>query len=244
MGKILVVTSGKGGVGKSTVSVGLAAAFCENHNRVLLIDADEGLRCLDAMLGAERDVMLDVGDVQFDASLTDRAAVSVPRFEGLHLLAAPSVFGRVDATAFGEMLGLLSGQYDVLIVDCPAGVDEKYYTCLPEESEILLVTNSDAAAVNGAMQAGLMVRRLGFDKIRLILNKFSRKTVGKLHRNVDEIVDTVGVGLIGIVPYDREIVVAAASSETAKYGRAAMAFARIAARLFGERVFLPNVRNI
>lgn len=244
MGKIIIVTSGKGGVGKTTVSIGLAAALCNASKRVLLVDADEGLRCLDTMLGADKKVMLDLSDAQADPENAAENAVDVDGVEGLSVIAAPMNFGTIRSDSFGEAVVSAARDRDFVIVDCPAGVDDRYYVGMPRDSLVLVVTNSDAAAVSGAAKARAMVKRLGFSEVRLVVNKFSRKSVGKLHDNIDAIVDKTEIGLIGVIPFDNEITVAAAAGKPAVNGRAAMAFARTAARLCGARVLLPPVKEI
>lgn len=244
MGMILVISSGKGGVGKSTVAVGLAAAFSRNDRSVLLVDADEGLRCLDGMLGTADGVLLDVSDAAADPDRLPEAVVPVASVPGLSLLAAPLTFGTIDPEPYGKMIARAAERYDVVIVDCPAGIDERYYRNLPRESRVLVVTNSDAAAIHGAVRAGMMARGLGFTDLHLILNKFSAGRVGSLHANADAILDETGIALIGIVPNDDEIVRAAAHQRPSVRGRGAMAFGRIAARLAGETVLLPSVGRI
>lgn len=244
MGMVLAITSGKGGVGKSTVSVGIAAAFCLNHQRTLLVDTDEGLRCLDGMLGLTEQVYLDISDVSPNPERLTSAVIAVDSVPGLHLLAAPASFGTIQPESFGAVISAASSLYDVVIIDCPAGVEERYYAGLPKDSRILVVTNSDAAALRGAMQAGILVRRLGFADVHLILNKFSADHVGRLHADVNKIIDQTEISLIGIVPQDSEILRAAAAGKPSQRGRAMMAFGRIAARIEGETVLLPPVGRI
>lgn len=243
MGDVLVITSGKGGVGKSTVAVGLAVSFCQNSKKVLLIDADEGLRCLDGLLGAEKSVLYDAADIQSEPESVETSVIKT-NYKGLYLLAAPAEFGMLDSEKFGNLVSAAREYYDYVIVDCPAGVEERYYISLPRDSKVLVVTNSDESAVNGAEKAGLLVKKLGFTNVRLIVNKFSNKRVGKIHRNIDEIVNKTAIGLIGIIPFDDEIVESAAKSKAARNGRAVMAFSRIAARINGVRVLLPKVSKI
>ena len=241
---VLVVTSGKGGVGKSTVCIGLACSFCRNGKSVLLIDTDEGMRCLDGMLGISKDIMLDLSDAQNSPEEYKQAVTAVQEIGGLSVIAAPTEFGTIVTEKLGKVINAAEKDYDIVMVDCPAGVDEKYYSALPLDSKVLVVTNSDAAAVNGAMNAGLMVKRLGIGNVRLIVNKFSGKKVGRLHDNIDAIVDKTGMGLIGIVPFDEEIIKSSAKNKPSEWGRGSMAFSRIAARINGARILLPKTGRI
>ncbi len=241
---LLVVTSGKGGVGKSTLCVGLASAFARNGKSVLLVDTDEGMRCLDGMLGVSSDVMLDLSDAVKSPENYRDAVIGIDEINGLFLLPAPIDYGALEGSSLAVVLEFAENDFDCVIVDCPAGVDEKYYTSLPQTAKILVVTNSDNAAINGAMRIGMAVKRQGNCNVRLIVNRFSGKRVGHIHSNIDQIVDRTAIGLIGIVPEDKEIIKATAKGKSVQYGRGEMAFARIAARINGARILLPKSGRI
>ena len=123
MGRVMVVTSGKGGVGKSTVAAGLGAAFARREKKVLLIDGDAGLRSLDIMLGISQDLVFDTYDVLVGNCEPIKAIYACRDVKGLYLMPAPaSVENRVTPELMTRLIKGLSGYYDYVIVDCPGGV--------------------------------------------------------------------------------------------------------------------------
>ncbi len=243
MGRLSVITSGKGGVGKSTVAVGLAAAFSCNGRSVLLIDADEGIRCLDLLLGVSGDLVFDLGDVLSGAVELSKAVYPV-KGTRISLLAAPQQCGVIRGNALGELLLQAAEQYDHVILDCPAGLDEKYYHAIPTFANLLVVCNPDRVSVRDAAATVDLLREYSL-QARLILNRFKPNGAGgKQAVNIDDIIDSVGARLVGVIPEDNHVPVAAAKAVPLVAGRAAMALGRIAARLHGQAVPLPNLRKL
>lgn len=243
MGRLIVITSGKGGVGKSTVAVGLAAAIAGNGKSVLLVDADEGIRCLDLMLGVSGCLVFDLGDVLSGAVTLDKAVYPVEG-TGISLLAAPQQNGVIRAAALGEMLLQATQEYDHVILDCPAGLDEKYYSALPAFAQLLVVCNADRVSVRDAAAAADLLHGYSLNA-RLLLNRFSpQKLRGRAEMNVDDIIDAVGVRLLGVIPEDAHVPVAAARAVPLQAGRAAMALGRVAARLNGVQLPLPDLGKL
>ena len=244
MGKLIVVTSGKGGVGKSTVSTGLAAALCSMNKSVLLVDADEGLRCLDLLLSISDKLVFDMGDILSGNVDIDKAINKVDGEDSLYLLAAPSAPLSINSESFGKLMLELRNKYDYVIVDCPAGIDNKYYVCLPKDSEFLIVTNSDAVSVRNAFEITNLLSSLKFTNKRLVLNRFDKRTAKKFKLLVDDIIDNSGVRLLAVIPEDSQVKVAALKGKVLKLGRAAMALHRAAARIQGLDVPLPKLNKI
>lgn len=244
VGKLIVVTSGKGGVGKSTVSTGIASAFCSMNKSVLLVDADEGLRCLDLMLSISDKLVFDMGDILSGNVDIDKAVNKVDGEKSLYLLAAPSTPCSINGEAFGSLMFELQEKYDYVIVDCPAGIDDKYYVCLPKGSEFLIVTNCDAVSVRSAFEITSLLSTLGFVNKRLLLNRFDKKTAKQFKVLVDDIIDNSGSRLLAVIPEDSQVKVAAAKGKALKLGRAAMALYRTAARIEGSDVPLPKLNKI
>lgn len=244
MGRLVVITSGKGGVGKSTVAVGLAGALCLENKKVLLVDADEGLRCLDLMLSLSDSLVFDLGDILDENVVVFDAIHKVNSVPGLSFIAAPLSYGKVDGKKLAELTVRLKLDYDYVILDCPAGVDKKYIKHLDSSAEFIVVTNTDAVSVRDACEMSYSITECGYDNIRLIINRFVKKNVLTIHKNIDSIIDESGVRLLGIVPEDKQVQIAAADGKMIKFGRAAMAFQRIAARIEGADIQLPKAIKI
>ncbi len=244
MGRIFAVTSGKGGVGKSTVAAGLAAATERCGNSVLLIDMDEGLRCLDWMLSLAGKVVFDLSDV-FDGRDAMDAVYPVDGFSRFYLLPAPARKGRVDPELFGEFLRDAARNFDVVFLDFPAGIDLTFYRPVPDYAVFLTVCNPDPVSLRDAGVVTDRLREIGKEHIRLICNRFDIGYIRSgIYRNIDEMIDLAGSQLLGIVPEDKKLLIAGATGKPVRSGRAYRAFARIADRLFGKSVPLPRVKKI
>ena len=243
MGKIYAVTSGKGGVGKSTFSAGLACTYAGMGKKVLLIDMDAGLRCLDLMLGVSGSLVFDISDVLLGKPLED-AVCKVDKFNNLDLLAAPADIGMVDTFSFAGFAAEVGAIYDTVIFDFPAGVDFELCCALPKDTTHLVVVNPDVVCIRDAAQVCDKLNAFSHN-VRMVLNKFDLSLIkNKVYANVDDAIDRTGIQLIGIVPFCQRVMVAAANGVPVKKGRAMKAFKRIAKRLDGEKVRLPKPKKI
>ncbi|HHW45493.1 MAG TPA: septum site-determining protein MinD [Clostridiales bacterium] len=242
MGKLLVVTSGKGGTGKSTVAAGLSIALCSLGRKVLLIDMDQGLRCLDILLGVADTVVFDLYDVICGRKPLNAAVVRPVGVEGLDLLPAPIYREDIEKGLFERIISEALGSYDYVILDSPAGLDKSLF---PAGSQALVVVNPDPVSVRSASYLNLFLEELGINPRLMVLNKFIYKYFKKgLYKNVDQIIDQTGLRLAAVIPYDEEVVVAAARGIPLQKGRAANAFFRLANRLEGNVVPLPNLKKL
>ena len=240
MGELIAILSGKGGTGKTSVCAGLATALADQGRKVLCIDCDIGLRNLDISLG-----MADVGTLSFLDVCSggyglDQAAKH-PAYEKLFFLTAPMncPADRVDRADFAQMLRHSREQFDYVLLDAPAGLDEGFRLASKFADRILLVTGPDPAAIRDAGRIGEVLELMGKDRVRLIVNRINKKIAASLDLTVDDIMDRAGLPLMGVVPEDANVVLAAA------YGRpllkisrrgAAAACKRIAKRIQGLNV--------
>lgn len=243
MGTVYAVTSGKGGVGKSTVSVGLAFAFAKLGNRVLLVDMDEGLRCLDVMLGIDETVVFDLGDI-LKGDEIENALYPHPKISNLHLIPAPANLGNIDADKFKNLAVKLKARYDIVIFDFPAGIDFTLYNHLPQETLFLTVAFPDPVTLRDASVVSQKLDEIGA-KSKLILNCFDYKwTKQKIYKSIDDIIDQSGLQLLGIVPRSAELNLLSIKHKLKPKGNPMKAFTRIAKRLNGESILLPKLKKI
>ena len=241
MGKIFAVTSGKGGVGKSTVSAGLSLAFSQNGHKVLLVDMDEGLRCLDLMLGVDGQVVFDLSDILGGREIND-AVYSVN--ENLSLIPAPQKIGLIDAYQFTNFANSVKDLFDVIIFDFPAGIDFTLYTCLPKDTLFLTVAFPDAVTVRDAAVVSSRLAERGCSS-RLIINRFDYKfSKRKIYKNIDDIIDESSLQLIGIVPLSSELQGLSHGQTLKKKNKPMKALTRISKRLLGEHILLPKIKKI
>lgn len=239
----MAVTSGKGGVGKSTVSVGLGLAFAKMDKKVLLVDMDEGLRCLDLMLGIDESIVFDLSDILMGKEIED-AVYPCSLCDGLYLVPAPDKRDNIDAFSFRKLAAELSENYDVVIFDFPAGIDVSLYSCLPKDTVFLTVAVPDPVSIRDASLMGNQLAALQL-KARLIINRFIYKqSIKHKFKNVDEMIDTSSIQLIGIIPESDELTMLTTKHKLKKKGKAVSAFKRVAERLSEKRVLLPNPKKI
>lgn len=242
MGRLIAVTSGKGGAGKSSVSVHLATALAKLSERVLIVDLDAGMRCLDIMLGVSDRLLFDLSDVLDKNKSVQEAVISLGN---LDFLPAP-LRGKINPTEFSGFILEVLEDYDFVILDFPAGTVDELYTALPRYCEALVVCNADAVSLRDAAIMGADLSELNFMSVRLILNRVSFKNMLKgITANIDEIIDTSGIRLVGVVPQSMDIYMSCCSGQPlGKRTRAAKAFERIAKRVMGYDIPLMPYKKI
>lgn len=238
MSEILMVTSGKGGVGKTTVSLLLARQLCRQDKDVLLLELDSGLRGLDILLGVSDKVVFDLSDV-----LTGRCkpvnsvtVCEVPK-GNLHLIAAPHDRRFIpEAKSLLSLLKGLSGCYDYLILDCAAGLGKGFDIAKSVCTGALIVTVPDPVSIRDAAKAALELRDI---PTRLVINKFSRRALSKSLPDIDSIIDTVGVQLISVIAADPMVQHSfAGGTELPQSSPAYRETEALAKRIMGERIKL------
>lgn len=244
MVKVIAVLGGKGGSGKSTCSIGLGIALSKQGKRVLLIDMDEGMRCLDMLLGVSEKLLFDVSDAVASRELS-ACILSIDKYSGLYLLAAPPEKGLVAPEAFGKFIADISGaDWDAVIIDLPAGYNKMLYKSLPPLTEFVCVCNPNAVSVRDASNIGNLlgeIHRQG----SLVINRFEPYFIkNPVFGNIDDIINESGLTLLGIVPDSENLAFAFLTGKFPTRGRAARAFDRIAKRLSGKNVSLPKLKNI
>jgi len=237
VGELIAVLSGKGGTGKTSVCAGIATALAESGEKVLCIDCDLGLRNLDISLGLSQIGALSFLDVcQGDYQLDQ--ATQHPHYPQLYFLTAPvsCLAADVKMLSFAAMLRQARLMFDYVLLDAPAGIDAGFRLAAQYADRVVLVTGADPAAVRDATRAGELLELMGKSDVRLIVNRVNRKMAAAMNLTVDDIMDRAGLPLLGIVPEDSNVVLAASfGSSLLKYTKrgAAAACRRIALRLRG-----------
>ena len=221
MGELFAVVSGKGGTGKTSLCAGIATALAETGKRVLCIDCDVGLRNLDISLGvAEAGALsfLDVSQSEYPLEWADRH----PEYPSLFFLTAPMncPVDRIDAVRFSEMLRSARKFFDYILLDAPAGVDAGFKLVAGPADRFLLVTGSGPAAVRDAARVGDILEIMGKKDVRLIVNRVDRNLLSTVRVTIDDVMDNAGLPLIGIVPEDPNVTLAAS------FGKPLLTFSR------------------
>lgn len=242
MGKIYATTSGKGGVGKSSIAVGLGMAFASMGKKVLLVDMDEGLRCLDLLLGVEESAVFDLGDALRSGDV-ENSAFPCPT-ENLSLIPAPAFAGQIEDEPFKAFALKAAALFEIVIFDFPAGLDFRLYSLLPPKTVFLTVATADPVSIRSAAAVSLKLEELGL-KARLIINRFDLKEHRKRKlKSIDGIIDFSSLRLLGIIPKTQEITCICSKHKLKKRSPVFKAFSRIASRLDGADIHLPKLKKI
>ena len=211
MGELIAILSGKGGTGKTSVCAAVASALAMDGKRVLCVDCDVGLRNLDISLGMSDSGALSFMDVcngDYDISM---ASVH-PLIPQLHFLTAPMncQVESIDTAAFDRFARKARQEFDYVFLDAPAGVDAGFRLTAAPADRCILVTGPGPAAVRDASRVGELLELMGKTNVRLIVNRVSSRMVSAMATTIDDVMDTAGLPLLGIIPEDRNMTLAAA----------------------------------
>ena len=237
MGECIAILSGKGGTGKTSVCAGIATALAREGKRVLCIDCDVGLRNLDISLGLSDEPTLNFLDIIHGHYLLEQLQPH-PKFPTLWFLTAPVNISADDIKPdpFADMLINAREKYDYIFLDSPAGADAGFRLAASNADRIFVVTGSDPASIRDAGRVGQLLELMRRSNVRLIVNRLNPKLIATLNRTVDDIMDEAALPLIGVVPEDESVMMAAATGKPLLlYTRrgAAAACRRIAQRIQG-----------
>lgn len=245
-GKVIVITSGKGGVGKTTTTANLGAGLAQLGRRVCLVDADIGLRNLDVVMGLENRIVYDLVEVVEGHARLRNALVKDKRLDTLYLLPAAQTREKdaVSPEAMAELTAQLASEFDYVILDSPAGIEHGFRNAIAGADEAIIVCTPEVAAVRDADRIIGLLEANDIDKPKLIVNRIRPRMVRKGDMmDIDDIIEILAVDLIGVVPDDEEIIVATNKGEPIVLngrGRPAQAYRNIVRRIEGEEVpFLP-----
>jgi septum site-determining protein MinD len=245
--RVFTVTSGKGGVGKTTLSANLGVALAMGGRRVVVIDADVGLRNLDMMLGLENRIVYDLVDVIEGRCRLRQALVHDKRLSELFLLPAAQTRDKsaVNPDDMVRICDQLSEQHDFILIDSPAGIEQGFRYAVAPADEVLVVTNPEVAAVRDADRVVGLIEAEEKGPARLIVNRVRADMVRRGEMlDISDVVELLAIDLIGVVPEEPDILVAANQGKPVAFSpdgsMAGRAFHNIARRLQGEDVpFMP-----
>ena len=243
MSRIIVITSGKGGVGKTTVTANLGMAIARLGHKVALVDADFGLRNLDLLLGLENRVVYTAVDVLAGQCRLDQALVKDKRQEGLVLLPAAQSRTKevVTPDQMKKLVGALADKFEYILVDSPAGIEMGFQNAIAAAREALIVTTPEIAAVRDADRVVGLLEAQGIKRIHLIVNRLKPGMVqAEQMMSVQDVQELLAVPLIGVVPDDERVIVSSNRGEplvlAENVSLPSTALNNIARRLNGEKV--------
>lgn len=249
LGMTICVTSGKGGVGKTTTTANLGSALALLGKKVAVLDADIGLRNLDAVLGLENRIVYDLVDVVEGQCRLRQALIKDKRLPELYLLPAAQTRDKnsINSVQMEQLCQQLRHEFDYVIINSPAGIEQGFRNAIVGADEIIIVTNPEMASVRDADRIIGLVEAAGKPEPRLILNRLRIEMVRRGDMmDVADVLEVLGIDLIGIVPEDEMIIVATNKGEPVVYdkkSKAGRAFLNTAHRILGEEVPLDEVEE-
>lgn len=249
MGDVIVITSGKGGVGKTTTSANLGTGFALQGKKVVLVDADIGLRNLDVVMGLENRIVYDLVDVVEGNCRLKQALIRDKRYESLYLLPAAQTRDKnaVNPEQMQELCSELVQEFDFVIIDCPAGIEQGFKNAIAGASQAIIVTTPEVSAVRDADRIIGLLESEGKHNPKLIINRIRPSMVKKGDMmDIDDIIDILAIDLLGIIPEDEYIIISTNRGEPAvanPVSAASTAYKNIVRRLLGENVPLMTIEN-
>ena len=209
MGEVIVITSGKGGVGKTTTTANLGAALALADKKVVLVDTDIGLRNLDVVMGLENRIVYDLVDVAEGKCKLRQALIKDKRFTDLYLLPAAQTRDKSAVTEeqMIEITNKLREEFDYILIDCPAGIEQGFKNAVAGANRAIVVTTAEISAIRDADRIIALVEVSGIKNPELIINRLRPEMVRKGEMmDVDDIVDLLSIELVGVVPDDEYII--------------------------------------
>ncbi|GKX65119.1 septum site-determining protein MinD [Inconstantimicrobium mannanitabidum] len=249
MGESIVITSGKGGVGKTTTTANIGTALASLGKRVVVVDGDTGLRNLDVLMGLENRIVYTIIDVIENRCRTKQALIKDKRFPNLFLLPTAQTKDKNDIKP-QEMLKLineLKEEFDIILIDCPAGIEQGFENAIIGADRAVVVVNPEITSVRDADRVIGKMDARGLEDHKVIINRlnYDMAQSGDM-LGTDDIIETLSVKLLGVVPDDKNITVSTNKGEPIVLNSDSLsgkAFMNIAKRLIGEEVPLLDLSS-
>lgn len=246
MGEVIVITSGKGGVGKTTTTANIGAGLSQLGNKVVVIDTDLGLRNLDVVMGLENLIVYNLVDVIEGSCRLKQALIRDKRYENLYLLPSAQTKDK-SAISPGQMKKLtseLKEEFDYILLDCPAGIEQGFQNAVAGADRAIVVTTPEVSAIRDADRIIGLLEKSGLKNNDLLINRIRMDIVKRGDMmSVDDVTDILAIPLLGAIPDDEQVVIGTNQGEPVigLHSRAGKAYTNICRRIMGETVPFLNL---
>jgi septum site-determining protein MinD len=248
-GKTIVITSGKGGVGKTTTTANLGTGLAMRGHKVLIIDTDIGLRNLDVVMGLENRIVYDLVDVIEERCEPSKAMIRDKHKLDLFLIPAPQTRDKdcITSEQLADLCRTLEEEFEYIIIDCPAGIETGFKNAISAAQEAIIVTTPEVSAVRDADRVIGLLDSAGIKNPGLIINRIHPDLVAKGDMlDKDDIVDILAVDILGLVPIDDKVITSTNQGIPVVHSKntaSGAAFYRIAGRIAGEDIPLQEPQS-
>ena len=242
MGEVIVVTSGKGGVGKTTTTANLGSALALSGKKVALVDTDIGLRNLDVVMGLENRIVYDIVDVVEERCKLRQALIKDKRFNELFLLPAAQTRDKsaVNEDQMVDLTDKLRAEFDYVLIDCPAGIEQGFKNAIAGADRALVVTTAEISAIRDADRIIGLLDSSQIKNPELIINRIRPNMIKKGEMmDIEDIVELLSIDLIGVIPDDEYIITQTNKGEPAvsnKKSPSGRGYMEIAQRIMGDNI--------
>ena len=210
MSEVFVITSGKGGVGKTTTSANIGAGLADLNKKVILIDTDIGLRNLDVVLGLENKIIYNLVDIVEGKCRIKQAIIKDPRFPNLSVIPSSQSRDKSSVTPLQmkKLVEQLKYDYDYILIDCPAGIEQGFTNAIAGASHAIIITTPEVSAIRDADRVSNLLTANGIKDIHLIVNRVRRDLIRKGDMmSVEDVIDILGLSLLGCIPDDEQVII-------------------------------------
>ena len=249
MGEVIVITSGKGGVGKTTTTANIGIGLAQIGKRIVVIDTDLGLRNLDVVLGLENKIVYNLVDVIEGKCRIKQALIHDKRYPELYLLPSAQTKDKtaVSPEQMKKLVEELKTDYDYILLDCPAGIEQGFQNAVAGAEHAIVVTTPEVSAIRDADRIIGLLEANGIKKNDLIINRLRIDMVRRGEMmSVEDVTEILAVNLLGVIPDDEQIVIATNQGETVigKDCLSGHAYENICKRICGEELPIPDFKHM
>ena len=245
MSEVYVITSGKGGVGKTTTSANIGAGLAELGKKVILIDTDIGLRNLDVVLGLENKIIYNLVDVIEGKCRIKQALIKDPRYPNLSVLPSSQTRDKTAVTPLQmqKLIEQLKADFDYILLDCPAGIEQGFLNAISAADHAIIVTTPEVSAIRDADRVSGLLYANGITDIHLLVNRYRLDLIRKGDMmSIEDVIDILGLSLLGCIPDDKQVVISTNHGYPVIHAKseAGFAYLDICQRLTGDDTLLSR----